>query len=260
MRGVLTGLRNFDIIERAMKGIARLEALAARMLEGAFRRLPGYRLEPVQIARRLVRAMEDGRTIAAEKVWVPNEYHVYLHPDTLAAFAGFQDELQAELAAYVEQEAERQGFSFIGRPHVSLEPDETLTRRSLRVTARMSGAPSEIAPQDTQALPVEALQAAAQTFEASYRLLLGGRVIPLDATPVSLGRSLDNDVILEDPTVSRRHAQITYRHGRLVLRDLNSRYGTFVNGRRVVEECILRPGDVITLGNVTLKLERGEAG
>lgn len=241
-----------------MKGITWLEGFAVRVLEGAFRRLPGYRLEPVQIARHLVRAMEDGQAIAAETVWVPNEYHVYLHPDTLATFADYRDALEADLAAYVEQEAERQGFSFIGRPHVHLEPDETLSRRGLRVTASMSGASVDTVPQDTQALPVETLRTAARAFEEPYHLVVGERIIPLTSTPISLGRSLDNDVIIEAPTVSRRHAQIAHRHGRLVLRDLNSRYGTFVNGHRVLEECILRPGDVIALGDVTLRLERGE--
>ena len=240
-----------------MRSIRRLEELAARMLEGAFSRLPGYRLEPVHIARHLVRAMEDGQTITAEKVWVPNEYRVRLHPDTLANFADFQQELEAELAAYIEQEAERQGFCFIGRPHVYLEPDPALSRRRLRVTVSTSGMPSDAVSQDTQALPAERLQAAVRALAEPYHLVLGERVIPLHTTPVSLGRSLDNDVIVEDPSVSRRHAQIIYRHGRLVLRDLNSHYGTFVNGHRVVEECILRPGDVIALGNVTLKLERG---
>jgi len=242
-----------------MKSLTRLEEFATRMLEGVFKRLPGYQLEPVEIARHLGRAMEDKQAIAAEKVWVPNEYRVYLHPETLEAFADFQDELEAELAAYLEREAERQGFSFIGRPHVHLQPDETLQRRDLRVVTSISGTPPDIDHQATQALPVETLHAAVRELGQGYRLILGQRAIPLTSVPVSLGRGLDNDIIVEDPTVSRRHAQIVYRHGHLVLRDLNSRYGTFVNGRRVAEECILRPGDVISLGKAALKLERSEA-
>lgn len=241
-----------------MKGLTRFEEFAARLIEGAFKQLPGRRLEPVEIARRLARAMEDEQTIVAGKVWVPNEYQVHLHPDTLASFADFENALEIELAMYLEEEAEQHGFSFVGRPHVHLIPDAELRPGSLRISAAMAGGPPSAEDlQSTQKLHLEDLPLATQQPQLRYKLLLDERAIPLTSVPVSLGRSLENDIILEDPSVSRRHAQIIHRYGRLLLRDLNSRYGTFVNGRRI-EECVLRPGDVIGLGEVTLRLEQME--
>ena len=79
---------------------------------------------------------------------------------------------------------------------------------------------------------------------------------------MNLGRQLDNDIVVEDPTVSRRHAQLQWRHGHYVIFDFGSRAGTLVNGQRVAE-CVLRAGDVMTLGNVSIiygEEQRGEKG
>ena len=68
----------------------------------------------------------------------------------------------------------------------------------------------------------------------------------LDKPVINLGRQRDNDVIVDDPTVSRHHAQIRLRFGNYVLFDLGSSGGTTVNGHPV-QERVLQSGDVIGL-------------
>jgi len=83
----------------------------------------------------------------------------------------------------------------------------------------------------------------------------GDRLIPLDLPFMTIGRSMDNDIIIEGEGVSRHHAQIKLRQGQYVLRDLESANGTFVNGQRIHEECVLQHGDRIRLANVELTFE-----
>src|SRR5436190_17922829 len=99
-----------------------------------------------------------------------------------------------------------------------------------------------------------------QTTSLHAFLILDGRhTVPLTESLVTLGRRLNNPIILDSPSVSRAHAQLRLRYGRYVIYDLGSTGGTFVNGQRV-EECVLRPGDVISLANVRLIYGEDEEG
>src|SRR4051794_35436018 len=71
-----------------------------------------------------------------------------------------------------------------------------------------------------------------------------------------IGRAIENDVVLPDPAkgVSRFHAELRHEHGRIVLIDLNSQNGVWVDGRRVMRE-IVEPGAAVTIGPYRLLLE-----
>lgn len=246
------------------KGLARFEDFAERLVEGTFDRLRRGRPEPVDIARRLSRAMEDNQTISAGKIFVPNVYRVGLHPETFQGFVSFKEPLEEELAAYLADEAERQGFDFIGWPHVILTADTGVSHDRFTTHAELAGGGS--APADdidmTQVMRTNEIQgpeAADQLPHAeALQLVIGPRSIPLTQGPISIGRRLDNDVIIQATSVSRRHAQIVFRHGRWLLRDLHSTYGTQVNDH-VIEECVLRAGDTIRFGDVTVDVRKGAA-
>ena len=245
-------------------GLRRFESFAERLVEGTFDWLLGRRLEPVEIARRLARIMEDNQTISAGKIFVPNAYHVSLNPDTLRRFSSFKEPLEQELAAYVAEEAERLGFQFIGRPHVELSADTSVTRGKLSINADLAGLESkDVGPiEATQVLNLHAVQdklsdsQADDESQAPLQLVLGDRIIGLDRPMVTIGRSLDNEIIVQAASMSRRHAQIIQRHGRWLLRDLQSTHGTQVNGNPV-SECVLRAGDTITLGEVIIQVQDG---
>jgi hypothetical protein len=250
------------------RGLARFEKIAEELVEGTFDRLGGRRLEPVTIARRLVRAMEDEQTISAGKVFVPNVYRIGLNTTTFQDFVSFKEPLQGELAAYLIEEAEKRGFHFVGRPHVTLQPDPGVAAGRLVIhTALAGGSPLDADElQITQALRADEIEGAAAQRQAAARepltLATNERVIALDNPPVSVGRSLDNDVILQQPSVSRHHAQVIFRHGRWLLRDLGSTHGSWVNGHRLGagQDCILRAGDVVSLGDAVLEVRRPSTG
>lgn len=241
-------------------GLARFEGFAEKLVEGAFERLGSRRLEPVEIARRLSRAMEDNQRISAGKIFVPNVYRIGLHPETFQQFVSFKEPLEEELASYLADEAEKLGFDFVGRPHVVLTPEPETPRGRITVTAELAGIGTGLddTMQATQTIQAQEIRAAAQAGQhpdaAQLQLVIDGRTIPLRQPPISIGRSLDNDVIVQAASVSRRHAQIVHRHGRWLLRDLRSTHGTRVNGEPV-EECVLRAGDRITFGDVEARVE-----
>jgi hypothetical protein len=240
--------------------LSHLENLAESLIEGTAARLLGARLQPVEVARYLARAMEDGRVIGAQgEVVVPNAYWVRLHPDDLQALASYRDTLQNELARTVASMARSTGASMHGRPRVFLESAPTVPRRHVRVEARMQSAQQQGANlTHTQEWDPASIQPADQAALPTFALSDGYRRMPISEAVVTIGRSLDNDIVLDDARVSRKHAQLRRRYGQYVLYDWNSSGGTTVNGRPA-DETPLRHGDVIAFAGVKVRFEQLDA-
>jgi hypothetical protein len=88
---------------------------------------------------------------------------------------------------------------------------------------------------------------------ASYRLVmhsgpLAGRAFPMEKTELFIGRDLSNDIVINDPEVSRRHARLFLQGNNFVLEDLGSTNGTAVNGQRLLGPYILHPGESVVFG------------
>jgi hypothetical protein len=241
--------------------LSQLETLAEGLIEGTVARLLGARLQPVEVARYLARAMEDGRVVGARgQVVVPNAYWVRLHPDDMQALASYRDALQDELARTVASLARAAGAGMPGRPRVFLEASPAVPQRRVRVEARLvsaqhQGADMTHTPElDPAALGAQAPGPAAPAFA----LVDGYRRMPIGESVVTIGRSLDNDIVVDDERVSRRHAQLRRRYGQYVLYDLNSTGGTTVNGRPA-DETPLRHGDVLAFAGVKMRFEQLDA-
>lgn len=237
-----------------MNGLDHFEALAEQLVEGTFERLFRPHLHPSEVARRLARAMEDGRVVGGDgQVLLPNQYWVFLNPDDFAALDAGGEALRAELVRYLQRLAAERGDRFGGRLRVTLHPMADLGAGQLDVRAAHVSEPGDV--DDTQAVKVAARSAA---DAGRWALWLGGRVFPLGEPVVRLGRALSNDVILEDRRVSRRHAQLRWRAGNYHLSDMDSRGGTTVNGRpvRQGQELPLTGGDVISLAGVNLTVHK----
>ncbi len=240
--------------------LSHLEDLAEGLVEGTFARLLRARLQPIEVARRIARAMEDGQVVGAQgEVIVPNEYRVYLNPDDLQSLSGYRDALREDLARYVVGLARAADATFPGRPRVYLEEDQSLSPRRVRVEAKLRSARHTTTPGHTQTLPTFRPTPAQRTVAGTYALFDGRRRMPVTEAVITIGRSLDNDIILDDRRVSRRHAQMRRQHGQYVLYDLNSTGGTALNGRPI-QEAVLRPGDVISFAGVHVRFERIRPG
>ena len=79
----------------------------------------------------------------------------------------------------------------------------------------------------------------------------GSTLLPLHLPVINLGRRHDNQIVIDDPRVSRSHAQLRAIRGHYLLFDLNSTGGTFINGIQITQ-LALKPGDVISLAGVQL--------
>lgn len=232
-----------------MSRFERFEALAEWLVEGTFARLFAGYLHPLEVATHLTRALEDQRVRAPDgSALAPTHYWVYLHPQDFGLLIANRPSLSDDLVKHVEALVQEAGLELVAPPVVSVEPLMTVPLHSVRVEARWQ--PEEAEDSHTREMSPEerdAVQEAVETesVDRPFLIIGGERHIALGDPVVSIGRTLDNDIILEDQRVSRHHAQLRRRYGRYVLYDLGSSGGTTINGYPV-EECVLQPGDVIS--------------
>jgi FHA domain-containing protein len=236
-----------------MSALARFESFMENMVEGSVARLFRSPVQPAEIAKRLERAMETHQTISVRRVIVPNVYRAFLNPQDLGAFGPIRAEMEREMATYLADLAQERDFTMLEHPRVELTSDASVPRHGIQVTAETTSAgPPADASGHTQVFQPPS---PGPTSQARTRLLLatptGTHVIPLESTQLTIGRGLNNDIILEDTRVSRHHAQLRYRSRRFWVADLGSTNGTYVNGEPVEEQAV-RDGDVISLGGLEL--------
>lgn len=234
-----------------MNRIARFEALAEQLVEGTFARLFAGYLHPLEVATHLARAMEDRQVFAADgTALAPTHYWIYLHPQDFGPLIANRPTLPEELAEHVAELAREAGMTLVSPPVVAVEPLLDVAPHAIRVEARWLPA-AELETDATREMTEEeqgVVQAAAEEPPRGRPFLIidGQRHIELTEAVIDIGRALDNDIILEDTRVSRRHAQLRRRYGRYILYDVGSSGGTMINGYPV-QECALQPGDVISL-------------
>lgn len=244
-----------------MKALARFEAFIENLIEGPFAHLQGGRIQPVQIAKIIERDMEANQAIGPGKTYVPNHFLVLLSPDDHGNLSPVAPALSRELAAYAVELATEHGWSTLGPIEVLISADEQVHRGTVRVVSSTTneGAAAERLPQPavdrTSAIDSRALAAALAMEPARAELvaLAGQAVAPfaLHEGTVTVGRSLDNDLVLDDPSVSRHHAEIRRQNGGYTLVDLESTNGSRVNGRSVATAS-LSDGDRVVFGGVEL--------
>jgi hypothetical protein len=250
--------------------LRRVEGFLERVFEAPARRLFRARLQPVELSRALARAMEAESQVGPGGLQVPNRYRVRLSPGDFAGFAGWQHALERDLAAYVQQRALERDWHCPGRPRVELHADSAVARGRVSVEAEMADEvavagfdpPSPaVGPltDDTAALgpkPLTHDKPVAKSHGPWLELPDGSRA-SLSGPVVRIGRAVDNDVVLDDPSVSRYHVQLSLSRGGCVLADLGSTNGTRVDSEAITER-LLRPGDVIHLGGVPLRFHASD--
>ena len=255
-----------------MSVLKSLESRLAGLVEGTFSRAFRSEVRPVEIARKLAREMEEHKSISVSRVYVPNEYAVYLSPQDRERFEGYEEALTKELAGYLLEHARSERFALVSRPVVEFRTDERLNLGEFGIQARLVQPPEreqDVAPQQAERgntmiystagrvrEPLEERTAAPPPRQGL--LLLDGRRIVLGRDGATLGRSRDCEVVLSDQNVSRRHAAVqphaASTYGWAVA-DLGSTNGTKLNGRRVEQATPLEPGDRIEVGTTELRFE-----
>lgn len=193
------------------------------------------------------RQMEDGRSFA------PDQFTLSMHPKDYDALTKSDTTPQTRLTDALRDSLLAADFRLTREPHITLATDPTLNRAQIRVIAWRSSDPVK-----ESAEPAEK-EATETPPPGAFFMIEGSQHFPLTRTLINIGRRLDNQLVLEDPHISRRHAQLRVRGGRYVLYDLNSTSGTRVNGKQI-QECVLQPGDVVTMATVQLIYNEDESG
>jgi hypothetical protein len=232
--------------------IARFESFIERLMERIFTRATHSRLQPVEIGKRVVRAMETQQSVGVEGVLVPNVYDVYLNPQDYDNFAPAKRSITQNLEAHVGRVARQRRFRMVSRPVVRLQVADDVEVGMVRVDPHLQDVdPSSKDLQHTSVLPQVREDGSEGRGEPSGcpNLVLANRPYAVLRSPTRVGRLPDNDIVLEDKRVSRRHAEVTQQGSRWVLRDTGSTNGTAVNGK-LVKEAVLKPGDAISIGGL----------
>ncbi len=250
-----------------MSMLRSLEAKIGGLVEGAFSRAFKSRVEPVELARKLAKEMEDSKTVSVSRVYVPNHYRVYLSPQDREQFSSYEPALRKELSDYLLEHARSERLALTSRPAVEFMTDERLGLGEFGIQAQLltdedpsqerNAAPSQGDFGHTMVYsPSEAARRLEPEPAAPSRAVVagGGRRTVLSGKRMVLGRSRDCDIVVDDVNVSRRHAELHADGATWSIVDLGSTNGIKVNRRRV-DRANLKHGDRITLGVTDLDFE-----
>lgn len=256
-----------------MSVLRTIESKLESLFEGVFGRAFRSNVQPVEIARKLVKEMDDHRSVSVSRVYVPNQYTVYLAPVDREQFDGYEDKLCEELQDYLAEHARRERYVLLSAPVVSLDTDADLEMGMFGIATRLvraadvpaqAAAPARPEPEPEPApaatvvyrpveLPPEA--AAAEPAQDVWLLVVGDERHELHGRTLVMGRSKDCDIQIMDPNVSRRHAEVRPQGSGYVVVDLDSTNGIEVDGQRV-RELVLADGTRFTVGATEVAFSR----
>jgi pSer/pThr/pTyr-binding forkhead associated (FHA) protein len=203
-----------------------------------------------RLAHQLVDAMQDHIYTGDDgQAFVPAQYIIRISPILVDELQG--SDVLTHLPDALEQAAQENGLLFSSTPVIRLEADHSYGLEDIYVRAL----PELISPGNTASLSLKNLPgnrlSTGELQVSAYLIVNGSRIFPLKHSVINLGRRPDNHLVLDDPRVSRVHAQLRYNRGQFILFDLNSTGGTTVNGQRIHQQT-LKPGDVISLAGAAL--------
>jgi hypothetical protein len=246
----------------------KLEAL----FEGVFGRAFRTNVQPVELARKLAKEMDEHKSVSVSRVYVPNEYTIYLSPADREQFSGYEDSLKGELQDYLSEHARRENYALLSPARVLMETDADLDVGEFGIATRMvqpdrrpvpAGEPlpdvqpgatmvyKPKTPEPTQAVSPEELGVEPELVTLKF----DGTRYEVKQRRVVIGRSRDCDVQLADTNVSRRHAELRQEGATYWIVDLGSTNGLEVNGKRV-KRAKLSDGDTITIGSTDVSFSR----
>lgn len=259
-----------------MSLLARFEEVAELLFTGPFRKT-ATRLQPVEIAKELVKEMLRHKQVSISQVYVPNVYRVFLHSKDWGPLASFGETFLIELSKYLHIEGERNGYTFLGKPSIELHSDDTVNLREMFVEVAFDDSididwgegennarDKELGHEKTTIFqdivkinsPEEGF--ASRNLRYILEIIQGpdiGKLFPLDAENIYIGRHAQCELVLTDLEASRRHLKMTQCERGWLLDDLGSTNGTMVNGQRISRQ-LISPGDRIQLGQSILAIKR----
>lgn len=201
-----------------------------------------------ELSQRLVQAMQaEVHTDESGQMIAPNIFTLNINPKFAVDMQANQ-ELLDKLALHLIEAGKQTEVSFNAAVNIGIFPDDSISPGEFEVHAMWKLPSSGM----TESTKIELEDAGTASIPANAFLIVDGAdVYSLDKEVVNIGRKLDNDLVIDDPRVSRKHSQLRAIKGHYTLFDLDSSGGSFVNGERT-RQAVLRPGDVISLAGIPL--------
>lgn len=253
-----------DSVERSLEKAVR----------GAFSRGSKSQVQPVEIASRIRREMDDkSMTLSAGRTISPNVMDIKLSEADFERAKSWGTALAEELCDVVINHARSQGYSLQGPVRVSFTQDSELRPGDFNVLSTTEKSPGSQAQHAAPERPNQAPRqprAAAPTSSVGYAppaqpsrpapsvvlsqpvLDIAGQRYSLNAESITLGRSAEADILIDDTGVSRKHLEILSSANSATAVDLGSTNGVYVNGRRITGSLALRDGDSLKIGRTTM--------
>ena len=255
--------------------LKNIEKRMESLVEGVFGRAFRRQIHPVEIAKALTKQMDEGRMVSISRTYAPNDFTVHLSEEDVESISAYQDALKDELIQYASTHAENKDYHLMTPPQVRFETEDSLRFGEFGITAKLTGGdgPREKgAPQDTSGQTrifrteeTGAQGTSAISPEEAQRHGLAREVVeivtkegsfPLEGRgPWTVGRSQENDIVIPDPNVSRKHARLSRADNGYVVEDLGSTNGTLLDGAPIDRERI-ESGDELTFGQSTARFVR----
>lgn len=253
-------------------GVAKsIEQRLEGLVEGFFTKVFRSGLQPVEVGRRILREMAEGKTVSVNRIYAPNEFRVSMGPDDFERFESMEAGLAKEFGELVIEQAKQQRWNLMGLPRVSFVEVEGMGKGEFKVEASLAADPESAAPAASTRPPDEDRPETGRAISSDTADRLGvaasdASLVVLDSdgrpaerisitrAPVVIGRLSTNDVVLSDSNVSRRHAELRRDGDGWRLVDLGSTNGTLVNGK-LAKEHSLTDGDRLAFGTSELIFE-----
>ncbi|BBB93033.1 MAG TPA: DUF3662 and FHA domain-containing protein [Methylomusa anaerophila] len=253
-----------------MKFVRNLENFFEKYIEGFFNKYMSSGLQPVEIARELIRRMEDDRMVGVSHIFVPNYYAVYVSAEEYKRIESYLQTVCQELTEYLYAEAGSKGYTFVGNPQVEILVEELLEKHSFSVVTKFT----EALPIDNESCSCKVKKSEGKEDTRIFNkfdlpladftkktLLHGvltvsegldtGLSVDITAGRVNIGRRESNELPLSDMNTSRLHAYVIYEDNHHIILDAKSLNGTYVNNHRVYRKT-LKDGDRIKVGNTVI--------
>lgn len=252
------------------------------LVEGVFGRAFRRQIHPVEIAKGLTKQMDEGRMVSISRTYAPNDFTIHLSQADTESIQAYQDSLRDELIQYASTHAQNKNYHLMSPPRIRFDTEDSLRFGEFGVTAKLTGGDgprAKDAPQDTSGQTrifrtdtgeeeMNAQGTAAISAEEAQKqglareiveLVLDGKPHPLEGSgPWSIGRSEENDITINDPNVSRKHARLLRAHNGFIVEDLGSTNGTLLDGAPIDRERI-DSGDELTFGQSTARFVRRDS-
>ena len=251
-----------------MKVARSIERRLEGMVEGFFAKVFRSGLQPVEVGRRILREMDEGRTISVNRTYAPNEFRIVMGSEDFERFSQMEAGLQREFSELVIEQAKHDRWNLMGMPRIEFTENPKMGKGEFRVDASLTADPDQVHPAVSTRRPSESDPQATGAISTHTADRLGlarapaqlvvvdeagkeSERISITRSPIVIGRQSTNDVVLSDPNVSRRHAELRRNDETWTLVDLGSTNGTTVNGRPGPEHT-LKDGDRLGFGTSEL--------